>query len=167
MLVENNGIEDRYESLVKNIHVVLVGKHIQNGEEKTEGYKVKTDENGYFLLQNVPPGSYVLKGFEVDVGFNTRLFITSRWDGNRQIFYPGTTNVIDYTVRVWPDPHEGKIIDLGINYFMIDQAMRIANNTFNVLQDKPGALAGVTYTMKNPVEYYKSKYLQWEWFKTK
>jgi hypothetical protein len=165
MLVENKGIEDRYESLVNNIHVVLVGKHMQNGEEKTDGYKVKTDANGYFLLQNVPPGSYVLKGFEVDVGFNTRLFVTSRWDGNSQIFYPGTSNVIDYTVRVWPEPYEGKFINLGINYFMIDQAMRIANNRFNVLDDKPGALSGVTYTMKNPLDYFKTKYPQWEWFK--
>jgi hypothetical protein len=93
------------------------------------------------------------------------LFVTSRWDGNSQIFYPGTSNVIDYTVRVWPEPYEGKFINLGINYFMIDQAMRIANNRFNVLDDKPGALSGVTYTMKNPLDYFKTKYPQWEWFK--
>jgi hypothetical protein len=166
VLIENNGIEEKYESILKNIHVVIVGKYLENGEEITEGYKVKTDDNGYFILQNVPEGSYVLKGFEVDVGFETRLFVTSRWDGNKQIFYPGASTVIDYTVRVWPEPHEDKIIDMEINYFMIDQAMRVANNRFNLLENKPGALSGVTYTMKNPVVYFKAKYPTWEWFKS-
>jgi hypothetical protein len=165
VIAENGGIEERYESILKNILVVIVGKHMENGEEITEGYKVKTDENGYFILQNVPAGSYVLKGFEIDVGFSTRLFVTSRWDGNIQIYYPGYSNMIDYTVRVWPEPHTERIIDMEINYFMIDQAMRIANNKFNVLKEKQGVLPDVTYTMKNPVDYYKTKYPQWEWFK--
>ena len=166
VLAENLGIEERYESILENIHVVLVGKFIENGEEIEEGYRVKTDENGYFALQNVPAGSYVLKGFEIDVGFSTRLFVTSRWDGNTQIYYPGYSNVIDYTVRVWPEPHTERIIDMEINYFMLDQAMRIANKKFNVLKDKQGNLSNATYTMKNPVDYFKTKYPQWEWFKS-
>ena len=165
VLAENLGIEERYESILENIQVVIVGKFDEDGEEKEEGYRVKTDENGYFVLQNVPAGSYVLKGFEIDVGFSTRLFVTSRWDGNTQIYYPGYSNVIDYTVRVWPEPHTERIIDMGINYFLLDQAMRVANKKFNVLQDKQGNLPNATYTMKNPVDYYKSKYSTWEWFK--
>ena len=164
-LIENNGVDDIYEPVFKNITLVIVGKSIENGEEKTEGYRVKTDENGYFLLQNVPAGSYVLKGFEVDLGFNTRLYVTSRWDGNRQIYFPGASNVIDYTVRVWPEPQLEKIIDFEINYFMIDKAQRISPNRFNVLYDKAGVLPDSKYSMKNPVDYFKTKYPQWEWFK--
>ena len=164
VIIENVGVEERYETILNNIQVVLVNKFVVDGEEKTEGFKIKTDENGYFLLQNVPPGSYVIKGFEVDVGFGTRLYVTSRWDGNTQRFFPGTTNIIDYTVRVWPEPQTDKIINMKINYFMIDKALRVADSRFNVLKDKKGALSDVTYTMKNPVDYYKTMYPQWEWF---
>jgi len=164
VLIENNGVDDKYEAVMKNITLVIVGKFMENGEEKAEGYKVKTDENGYFLLQNVPAGSYVLKGFEVDLGFGTRLYVTSRWDGNRQIYFPGASNVIDYMVRVWPEPHTERIIDMEINYFMIDRASRISTNRFNVLNDKPGVLPDSKYSMKNPEDYFKKKYPKWEWF---
>jgi hypothetical protein len=163
VLLENNGLEGKYETKFSKITVIIVGKYSENGEEKTQGYRVKTDENGYFILQNVPEGSYVIKGFEADIGYETRLVITSRWDGNLQVYH-STGTMIDYTVRVWPEPYTSRIIDLEINYFMVDQAMRVANEKFKRLQDKPGSFPGSVYTMKNPVEYYRQKYPQWEWF---
>ena len=163
VLLENNGIEGKYETLYSKITLVIVGKSIEAGEEVYQGYRVKTDENGYFLLQNVPPGAYVIKGFEADVGFETRLFISSRWDGNLQVYYY-TGTPIDHTVRVWPEMSNEKIIDLKITYFMVDQAMRVANDNFKLLLDKPGTIPGSIYSMKNPVKYYAEKYPQWEWF---
>ena len=63
ILLENNGVEDVFESKTANIRVVVVGKSSIDGRE--EGYRVKTDENGYFMIPNVPPGAYVIKGIEV------------------------------------------------------------------------------------------------------
>ncbi len=163
VLLENNGIEDKYETKFEDITVVIVGKFMENGEEQTKGYRVLTDEKGYFLLQNIPAGQYVLKGFEADIGFQTRKFITSRWDGRTQIFYP-SNNLIDFTVRDWPDKQDGDIVNLEINYFMIDQANRVAHERFDSLKDKPGTFPDTKYTMINPVEYYKAKYPAWEWF---
>ena len=164
VLLENNGIEDKYETKFEDITVVIAGKFIENGEEETEGYRVKTDENGYFMMQNVPVGSYVIKGFEADIGFQTRIFVTSRWDGSAQIYYP-TQNLIDFTVRDWPEIQDGKITNLKINYFMIDQANRVAHERFDFLQDKPGTFPDTKYTLLNPLNYYKSKFPAWEWFK--
>ena len=163
VLLENNGLEGKYETIFSKITLVVVGKSIEDGEEVTKGYRVKTDENGYFVLQNVPAGAYVIKGFEADVGFETRLFVTSRWDGNRQSFYYSGAP-IDHTVRVWPEMSTEKIIDLQITYFMVDQAMRVANDNFKLLLNKPGIIPGSNYTMKNPVKYYSEKYPTWEWF---
>jgi hypothetical protein len=163
VLLENNGIDDKYETKFSNITVVVVGKFIENGEEKTEGFRTNTDENGYFLLQNVPCGTYVLKGFEADVGFDTRLFVSSRWDGSTQIFYTGNT-LIDFTVRHWTETQTGTLTDLEINYFMIDRARRIAHEKFKQLEDKPGTFPDTIYNMINPLEYFKLKYPQWEWF---
>ena len=163
VLLENNGIEDKYETKFENITVVVVGKYMENGEEQTAGYRVKTDEKGYFLLQNVPAGPYVIKGFEADVGFQSRKIVTSRWDGRSQIFYP-SNNLIDFTVRDWPEIQEGNIVNLEINYFMIDQANRVAHERFDYLQDKPGTFPDTKYTMVNPLNYYQTKFPQWEWF---
>jgi hypothetical protein len=165
VLIENNGVEELYQAITENVTVVLVGKSMENGEEKEEGYRVKTDENGYFLVQNVPPGAYVLKGFEVDIGFGRRLFISSRWDGNKQIFYPEET-IIDYTVRVWPESKNSKILDMEITYFMIDQALRIANNEYKKIQNMTGVIKGSNYTMANPADYFHAKYPQGDWFES-
>ena len=123
-------------------------------------------EKGYFLLQNVPAGPYVIKGFEADVGFQSRKIVTSRWDGRSQIFYP-SNNIIDFTVRDWPEIQEGNIVNLEINYFMIDQANRVAHERFDYLQDKPGTFPDTKYTMVNPLNYYKTKRLNRNIFKKK
>ena len=98
LLVENNGVDDFYDAMKSDITVILVGKSIINGEESIEGYRIKTDENGYFYLPNVPQGAYVLKGIELSLGYKGLTLITSRWDGARQIFTPAA-NMIDFVVR--------------------------------------------------------------------
>jgi len=164
VLIENNGIEDVYEAKTSKITVVIVGKSVIHGVEKTAGYRIKTDENGYFALQNVPPGAYIIKGFEADLGYQTHYIATSRWNGNTQVFYP-FGGMIDFTVRNWPEPVRKKIIDMQINYFMVDKANRIAHKKYKSLKNGTGQIPNKKYTMVNPVEYYRLKYPQCEWFK--
>ena len=163
VLVENDGVEEVYEAKTAKITVILVGKSTVGGEDQFEGYRVKTDENGYYILQNVPPGSYVLKGLELDLGYTTRLLVTSRWDGNTQLYYP-TDTMIDNTVRVWPNPTQDKIINMGIAYFKIDFAMRVMHDRYRALQNATLSLKNKTYTMVSPVSYYKQIYPDWSWF---
>lgn len=163
VLVENDGVEDVYESHKADIDVVIVGKYTENGQEQKRGFRTKTDENGYFVIQNVPPGSYVLKGIEVDIAFSTRMIISSRWEGTTQIFYPINT-IIDNTVRHWPPESKNSIIDMGINYFRIDASQLIFDNTFNSMQNSRLGIEENYYTMPNPVDYYRQKYPDWGWF---
>ena len=161
ILLENNGVEDVFESKTANIRVVVVGKSSIDGRE--EGYRVKTDENGYFMIPNVPPGAYVIKGIEVDLGYETRLLLTSRWEGNIQLYYPIDT-IIDYTVRLWPESTNEKIINLQINYFSIDQAFRAIHRRFENLNNTALLLKDKTYTMENPATYFKIRYPHSAWF---
>ena len=161
ILLENNGVEDVFESKTANIRVVVVGKSSIDGRE--EGYRVKTDENGYFMIPNVPPGAYVIKGIEVDLGYETRLLLTSRWEGNIQLYYPIDT-IIDYTVRLWPESTDEKIINLQINYFSIDQAFRAIHRRFENLNNTSLLLMDKSYTMENPETYFKIRYLHSNWF---
>ena len=161
ILLENNGVEDVFESKTANIRVVVVGKSSIDGRE--EGYRVKTDENGYFMIPNVPPGAYVIKGIEVDLGYETRLLLTSRWEGNIQLYYPIDT-IIDYTVRLWPESTDEKIINLQINYFSIDQAFRAIHRRFENLNNTALLLKDNSYTMENPETYFKIRYPHSNWF---
>jgi hypothetical protein len=164
ILVENVGIEDVYEAKTANITVVIVGKHQQDGAEKIVGYRVKTDKAGYFALPNVPAGSFVVKGLEIDLAYNTHLLIGSRWEGNTQI-YQTVDHMIDHHVAFWPPEISGKIIDLQIRYFHIDAASRIFDQVFKSLQNNTLNLNEKAYTMPSPVKYYQEKYPDWGWFK--
>jgi len=164
ILVENAGIEDVYEAKTANITVVIVGKHQQNGDEKIVGYRVKTDQNGYFALPNVPPGSFVVKGLEVDLAYNTHMLIGSRWEGNTQI-YQTVDNIIDHHVAFWPPETSEKIVNLQICYFHIDASSRIFDQVFKSLQNNQLNLKEMTHTMANPLKYYQEKYPEWGWFK--
>ncbi|MDZ7261562.1 MAG: hypothetical protein ONB05_05590 [candidate division KSB1 bacterium] len=163
VLVENDGIDDLYQSKTSNIIVIVVGKSIQNGEEVTKGYRVKTDKDGYFMIQNVPPGSYVLKGIELDIGYTTRFLVTSRWEGNRQL-YLQESRMVDYNVRIWPPETHDRIIDMNINYFKIDNAGRIFYDRFSLLNNALLGLKDKRHTMANPKAYFKEKYPQSKWF---
>lgn len=157
VLVENDGIDDLYESKTANITVVIVNKFSQEGKEESKGYRIKTDKDGYFMIPNVQPGSFVLKGIEVDLGFNERYIISSMWEGNRQIFFTGA-NMIDYNVRIWPPENNEKVINLGINYFKVDNADRILFDNFKSLNNNVLGLKDRRYTMPSPANYYRAKY---------
>lgn len=157
ILVENNGVDDYYKVHKSKITVIVVGKSMVNGEEAIEGYRLKTDENGYFFLPNVPQGAYVVKGLELSIGYGGVRLITSRWDGNRQIFH-SAENMIDYVVRSWPEEVLECVNDMGINYFMIDPSMGIYSNQYFELRENVLALKDITHTMLNPKIYYQDKY---------
>ena len=163
VLVENDGIDDLYEAKTSNITVVIVNKYSQDGKEVSKGYRIKTDNNGYFIIPNVSPGSFVLKGIEVDLGFTERHIISSMWEGNRQFFFAGA-NMIDHNVRIGPAESKEKIINLGINYFKLDNAGRILYENFKALNNSVLGLKDKSYTIPNPVDYYKQKYPESKWF---
>lgn len=163
VLVENDGLEDVYEAKTSNITVVIVGKSLENGKEVTKAYRVKTNPDGYYMVQNVPPGAYVIKGIEVDLGYETHMIISSRWDGNTQSYYPESL-MIDSNVRVWPPASDQKIIDMQIRYFKIDAAQRIAYDNIKSLKDAVLSIRDNRYTMPNPFNYFRTKYPDWSWF---
>ena len=157
VLVENNGLDDVYEAVTGNINVIIVGKHIENTKEIIQGYRLETDENGYYYLSNVPQGAYVLKGIEVNMGYSGRMLITSRWDGPRQIYVP-ESRLIDYVVRNWPEEVKSPVNDMGIRYIKVDPSQQIYTDNFHSLKDNSLALKNIRHTMPNPIVYFRGKY---------
>jgi len=163
ILVENVGLEDVYEAKTAKINVVIIGKSTENGREVTQAYRVKTNADGYYMIQNVPPGAYVIKGIEVDLGYETRMIISSRWEGNRQQYYP-VSLMIDNTVRYWPQASDKRVIDMRIRYFRIDAAKRIVYDDVKSLSNAQLALEDKRYTMPDPEDYFSEKFPDWGWF---
>ncbi|MFC1502051.1 hypothetical protein ACFL6A_01400 [bacterium] len=165
ILVENDGVDDLYHPITSKITVVVVGKPIGSSGEEAKGYRIKTDKNGYFAIQNLPPGSYIIKGIELDVGYVNRMLIGSLWEGKWHRYVPVRT-MIDYTVRYWPEEIQEKVIDLGIHYFKIDNAMRIYHDRFEVLENVKLGLKDVVHTMKNPKTYFGEQYPDLKWLQS-
>ncbi len=164
VIIENAGYDDYYRPIRRGIQVVVVGKSMQDGKEVREGYRVFTDENGYFMLQNVPPGAYIVKGVEFTIGVGQTMRVAAEWEAGRQIFRI-TDRELNYIVREWPLEQESKVINTSIHYFLIDRAPRVmAAQTFESVNDRSLALDQYTYTMQNPVDYFKEKYPDSGWF---
>lgn len=140
-----------------------MGKSTEGGVEEAKGYRLKTDENGYFAVQNVLPGAYVLKGIEVDIGYANRRLISSRWEGKRQLFI-NEGLMVDFNVRYWSEEVDKKVIDMGIHYFKLDNAGRIFHQQFKALKENKLFLENKIYTMPKPPVYFKEKYPSSEWF---
>jgi hypothetical protein len=100
----------------------------------------------------------------VDLGYVTRLLITSRWEGNVQIYYP-TDVFVDQTVRLWPPGSQEKIINMNIRYFRIDASYRVYDDVFKLIDNATVSIPELKHTIPNPMVYYQQKYPDWEWFK--
>ncbi len=163
VLVENNGFENYYRPIQDDIYVMIAGKSTVDGEEQTEGYRVKTNEDGYFMLQNVPPGAYVVKGIEFYVGVGQTMKVNAEWEAGRKYFRL-TQEELNYFVREWPEEEDEQVINLNINYFLLDRAPRIA--AFNTYQAINGEEINLdqSYTMPAPVEYFEKKFPEAQWF---
>ena len=72
--------------------------------------------------------------------------------------------MIDYNVRIWPPERTEKVINLGINYFKLDNAGRILYENFKSLNDNVLGIENKRYTMPTPVNYYQAKYPESRWF---
>lgn len=165
ILVENFGIGEIYDSKTAGITVKVVGRYEENGQEVTQTYRTKTDAKGYYMIQNVEPGSYIVKGLEMNLVPNDRTYVTAIWDGERR-FYEITEKQQDYIVRFWPPEKSGPVIDMGIMHFEVGITDRghVLYNNFNELNNNKLQLPGIRYTMKNPVTYYQEMFPDWDWF---
>ncbi len=165
ILLENHGIEDLYQAKKAGILVKVVGRSMQDGEEVIDVYRLVTDRNGYFIKQNVPPGSYVIKGVEVYLAPNSKTLVRAFWDGPN-MFYELTEREFDYAVRIWPDPIHAKIINLNILHLEvgIGSGNDVVYDVYRSLQNQVVGLPGVRHTMPNPVDYFGQKYPDLAWF---
>ena len=123
IILENLGYNERFEIYIDEIEVALLGKVIDNGKEKTLGLWTKTDESGYFCFSNLQPGKYALKGIRFILTSGELLTISNTLDftGSNFLLQRPENNLIIFDGTHFAHELDGRIINLGINYFAIDR----------------------------------------------
>ena len=175
LFAENMGIDEQYESMEENVEVVLVGKSIVNDKEVVNGYHIRTDENGYFFLSNVPKGSYVIKGARLFVANSFEINVISDWRTNEISFYVPylQEELIRHDVKYFPAPPKGRVYDFGITFFGINKGkdesgpQGVANSVlyqhYRSIENQKLTI-GKKYTKPSPLEYFKKKFPNSKWF---
>lgn len=176
LFVENMGIDEIYESIEDGIEVCLVGKCTINGKEEIRGYHVRTDENGYYFLENVPKGSYVIKGARIFIANSFSINVISQWRTTEiSYFVPYLQEeLIRHDVKFFPYPPPGRIYNFGITYFGLSRgsdqpgprgaANSVLYQNFRSLVNQQ-INVGRTYNKVDPITYFKQKFPDSKWFK--
>ncbi len=124
--------------LTGELQVRVVSQYLnKKGKEKEYTYTIRSDSLGYFKIENVPAGQYLLKAMEVNIGRASRITVASKYGRGQQLAssrYWGMMNgsIMDNLRDMLSDhfqaePQQG-VIDLGITYIQI-QANEQASGT--------------------------------------
>ncbi|MCK4967402.1 hypothetical protein KAS50_10235 [bacterium] len=167
ILVENLTLTSfgRYETIEVGVEIVIVGKSEADG--KVTGYEVVSDANGYFFLENVPRGSYVIKGIRVFLEDQSTVRFMSNWDSALsptyyQLIRPEDT--INFIVEKFPKKMKmiSNILNMNITYFGLEPGS-VAYNVLPKLDNRKLHTEKV-HNRVNPFDYYKSKFPDVDWF---
>ena len=166
VFLENNYFDDRAEVYMQGIEVAILAREEVGGKTKTKGYWTTTDENGYFMLADVPPGKYTLKGIRLTMSKGTFFTITNT------LRYTGSTFVIQNKETVIFDGDyfgtqpKGRIVNLEYNHFAIDRTSEHSGHVNHlalpVIKDLK-VVTGETLNLPPVEQYFIDKYPQSAW----
>jgi len=117
VIVEDRGFTDLRKVYKKNIDVAVMG---MTDEGKRTGFWASTDQQGYFLISNVPKGKYALKGVRLSVGRGNLITITNRLSYTSDSYmWQYKTNIV-FKGSYFPIQPSGRIINLKNTFFSLD-----------------------------------------------
>ena len=168
IILENLGYNERFEVYIDEIEVALLGKVIDNGKEKTLGLWTKTDESGYFCFSNLQPGKYALKGIRFILTSGELLTISNTLDftGSNFLLQRPENNLIIFDGTHFAHELDGRIINLGINYFAIDRQSPFNRRVRHEEKDEFLDFTshnGVSMQFQRPEKHYIEKYPTSAW----
>ncbi|MBN1560427.1 hypothetical protein JW998_09265 [candidate division KSB1 bacterium] len=118
---------------------VAVEYFTADAKPKMYTYKLKTDANGYFKIENAPAGSYILKAIELNVGQSTNITVASKygqWAKGTQYRYWGVLSGMMYRNErhlietIFENKSDSGLIDMGITHLSIKIDERLGGSAF-------------------------------------
>ncbi len=153
----------RFETVESGVEIVIVGKDEKSGEIK--GYRTVTDKNGYFHLENVPRGQYVVKGLLVMLEDQSTIRITNDWTFTKSPYYKLTRpeQIIDFNVTYFPKQETGgKVMSIGIWYYGMDMGS-FQHFIVPKLENRKIRTEKV-HNRQTTIDHYKAKFPDSPWF---
>ena len=145
------------ESYKKDIDVVVLGKFKdEEGAEKIDLFYTKTDESGYFFIENVPPGDYALSGFQIYMVNGTNHGVSSSLYGPEAPYLKiGDAHQPLNVKRAahFPFSVKNRIINLRHNVFFMTNTQMVGHQAFEEINNLSFNFSNLRYTME-PVEDY-------------
>jgi hypothetical protein len=163
VLVQDIGYTDRPELYKKDIRVGIYGR-AENGDDIGEW--LTTDENGYYVLTDVPKGEYVLKAIQLTVGTGQLLTIENRLSYADDSYFITSRDFIAFNASYFPFEPVGRVQSLKHTIFTLDLPNRnVTTVKFAMLNTLDNiTVYGGEVLNEGPVErYFIEKYPTSNW----
>ncbi|MDW7679622.1 MAG: hypothetical protein SCK70_03610 [bacterium] len=122
VLLDIDGYDDNLTTLSDNIEVAVLGKIIQNGQIKKVGFWTRTDENGLFILPNVPMGDYVIKGIRTHlIGVGDLVITNELIDSERNYYELNRHSFIGFTGNLFDIQISNRVANFKHNIFKLNR----------------------------------------------
>jgi len=122
VLLDIDGYDDNLITLSDNIEIAILGKIIQNGEIKKVGFWTRTDDNGLFILPNVPPGDYVIKGMRTHlIGIGDLVITNELLDSERSYYELNRHSFIGFTGNLFDVQTLQRVANFKHNIFKLNR----------------------------------------------
>ncbi len=121
VMVEDKGYTEKPEVYKENLRIAIYGL----GEDGTEiGVWARTDENGYFVLANLPKGEYAIKAIQLTVGAGQLLTIENRLGFSDDPYIITNREFFIFNGGYFPFEPVSRIQSLKHHIFTLDQSNR-------------------------------------------
>lgn len=176
VIVENINQGLTFETWDFPCEVVIVGKAMAS--DTLSHYAIKTDDNGYFALANIPNGLYGIKAVIVPLFGSQPIKLVNPMESPNSQYYRmrHPEREIEYDAMYLPGREKNGIIDLNITWLGLRSAEveGISGDKIGVvmrqistekLENKQFWTNGISISRDTPIEYMKKKFPASGWFK--
>ena len=165
IVAENNGLNDRFESIKEYIEVGVVGLNTVDGETALRPYWAETDADGYYFVCNAPPGKYNIQGIKIWIAGSIQATISSKLEGEGLAFVWHTrdmgSQIVFKAEYFLPEP-EGRVYNLNHHSFIIYNNRQVSVRQWYSMDNATLAI-GETYNRPNVIEYFRTKFADTGW----
>ncbi|GEM_PF-1152991 len=138
--------------------VYIAGDIERDGQTERVGLTVVPDANGFFAIENAPPGDYVLKGVQYGwegmpyfLIWHPMRYGTDRWQRQDWSMVPA------FTGEVEGESQHGRVVDFGHNVFIVSSGTDILYHHRDVIG---GETFDLPYSFDRPrsAEYFMQRF---------
>lgn len=171
LVIGGVALEDNYFSQFSGVHledieVAILSETIKDGELKTSGHWTRTDENGFFMLSDVPPGRYAITGIRLYLSNGDLTVLSNPLTSGKSKFMLQEGDHVPFIGQYFTIEPQGRMLNLQNNLFIIEQESRTYYHADHICKElfSGRKLVDGSYLEMMPADkYFKQKYPNSAW----